>query len=358
MGKLVGLLIVFLSAVGCVGPMTPFGATGALGPRPAETIEATTASVKPSQAWARVRFTPERQVLHDRSLFSVIIEDSAGVPEDFRLIVSYNGVDVSRAFMALAETRSQDPFRHEVRLTARDLRLPSAAENKIKVVYVRAKGSAPVVAHYLPPTCSAYTASNMVLTLPEFETPLSMIQMINQHAMSKKINPYFIAALVAQESSFNPLAISRSRAMGLTQVTSLGENEIIKRIAGWPRYPGASEMSFPILRLAVLGGQIHSGNEWRLNPSLSIQGGVEYISYLQEYWNRPDKRAQLERRLGPSETALSEVLLASYNSGAARVSEALERSGDRYLNDEALGEASKYVHRVVSYCDHFEHQGE
>ncbi len=346
-----------LVSTGCVGPMTPFGATGALGPRPAENVDTGTA-LAPLKLKARVRFTPERQVLHGASLFSVILEDPEGVPENYRLQVSYNGIDVTRAFQRQAETIALDPLRHGIKLTAHSLRLPAAAENKVKVVYWRAKGAQPVVAHYLPPVCSMFTATHMVLTVPEFEPSLSMIQLINQHAMNRKINPYLVAALVAQESAFNASAISTNRAIGLTQVTPLGESEVIKHFASWPRYPGASEMSFAVLKLAVLGGQIHSGNEWRLDPSLSIQGGVEYLSYLNEYWSRPDKRAQVERRLGPSETALTEVLLASYNSGATRVSNALDSDGDHYLQNEELAEANKYVRRVVSYCDHFEHQEE
>lgn len=339
--------------------MTPFGATGALGPSPAEEISPLQGTSL-TKRQARVRFSPDHQVLHGPSDFAVIIEDPEGVPDNFRLQVSYNGVDVTRAFRSQAQIVAGDPLRQQVRLVAKHLRLPSTGDNKVEVAYwrnpERSTANTPVVAQYMPPICSAFVANNMVLTLPDFEPPQSTIQLINRHAMDKKLNPFFVAALVAQESSFNPKALSPSRAMGLTQVTPLGEGEIIRRFTDWPRYPGASEMSFPILKLAVLGGQIHAGNEWRLDPSLSIQGGVEYLSYLGEYWNRPDKRAQIERKLGPSETALSEVLLASYNSGASRVAEALERSGDKYLQDEQLFEANKYVRRVVSYCDHFENQ--
>jgi soluble lytic murein transglycosylase-like protein len=185
---------------------------------------------------------------------------------------------------------------------------------------------------------------------------MSVLQFINQNAQKKKLNPFFVAALVAQESSFDPLALSRNRALGLTQVTSLGESEIIKNYETWPRYPGLDAMPLPILRMSILTGRVNSGNEWRLNPAHSIEGGVEYLAYLSEYWRRPERRSMIERKLGPSENALSEVMLASYNAGAARVSEALERNGARWLQDEQLGEARKYVRRIVSYCDHFEHR--
>jgi hypothetical protein len=38
------------------------------------------------------------------------------------------------------------------------------------------------------------------------------------------------------------------------------------------------------------------------------------------------------------------------------VSDALEREGTRWLQDEELGEARKYVRQIVSYCDYFEHR--
>jgi soluble lytic murein transglycosylase-like protein len=337
--------------------MTPFGASPALGLKKAEEISPST-ETSLARRLARVRFSPDHQVLHGPTKFSVIIEDPDGVPEDFRLLVSYNGVDVTRAFLRQATVAPSDPLRHEVRVTANSLRLPAGIENRVKVVYWRDPEAPPVMAQYMPPVCSAFTGNQMIFALPEFESSANVIQLINQHASMRRLNPYFVAALVAQESSFNPLAVSPNHALGLTQVTPMGEMEIIRRYKDWPRYPGVSDMPFPLLKLAVIGGRIHSGNEWRLDPTLSIQGGIEYLSYLGEYWTRPDKRAQVERKLGPSETALSEVLLASYNSGAARVAEALERSGERYLEDSSLGEANKYVRRVVSYCDHFEHQEE
>jgi soluble lytic murein transglycosylase-like protein len=208
----------------------------------------------------------------------------------------------------------------------------------------------------MPPSCSAFAANQMLFAIPDFDPPMAVLQLINQSAQRKNLNPFFVAALVAQESSFDPRALSRGKALGLTQVTSLGESEIIKRFDSWPRYPGLESIPLPLLKVSIMAGRIHSGNEWRLDPAHSIEGGVEYLSYLSDYWSRPDKRAQIERKLGPGENAMSEVMLASYNSGAARVSDALERDGSRWLQDEELGEARKYVRRIVSYCDHFEHR--
>lgn len=347
------LLSSFSITTGCVGPMSPFGGLS---------LRRTPASFKVDAAadggrHVRVRFTPERQVLHGPTTFSLIIEDPMGVPDDAQISITYNGVDVTSSFVSMARESSTDPFRREVRWTTRNLRLPSNEEHLIQAYYRRDTDSAAVTARYMPPICSAFETRGMLARVPQFHPPFEVIQQINQSAIERRLNPYFVAALVAQESGFNPQAVSPSRAVGLTQVTPLGDEELSKRFQHWPRYPGLKEMPFPILKLAVMGGQIHSGNEWRLDPSRSIEGGVAYLSYLTEYWSRPDKRGLIERRLGPSDTSMSQVILASYNSGAARVGDALRRSGRFYLKDSALSEANRYVNQVISYCDHFENTG-
>lgn len=306
----------------------------------------------------RVRFSPKRQVLHGPSPLTVTIEDPLGVPDDAKIVMTYNGVDVTSSFLAQAKVQASDPGRHEVKWRTSNFRLPSNIDHDIKVSYQRTSTTTPIITKYLPPSCSAFDTKGLLFGVPDFRPPFEIIQQINQSSMDQNLNPFFVAALVAQESGFDPRAVSRSRAIGLTQVTPLGEEEITKRYNHWPRYPGASQMPFPILKLAVVGGQIHRGNEWRLDPVLSIQGGVAYINYLSNYWQRPEKRSLIERKLGPGDNSLSEVILASYNAGATRVGESLSRNGRKYLTDESLSEANKYVRRVVSYCDHFENQGE
>src|SRR4051812_34645990 len=89
------LSIAVLSSVGCAGPMTPFGAL--------DLAQSKAASVEESLALSKhvptIRFTPQRQVLHGPATFSVIVEDPNGVSEDFRLLVSYNGLDITREFL-------------------------------------------------------------------------------------------------------------------------------------------------------------------------------------------------------------------------------------------------------------------
>jgi hypothetical protein len=343
---LMAALCLIMGLTGCAGPTTPFGALNGFGDA-AEKVGAALFGGLPSGT--HIRFTPRRQVLHDRTTFDVIIDDPSGVPEDHKLVFIYNGKDMTASFLRGADWTYMDPNHRQLRLTTKNLRLLPARDHAIRVIYKRNSRSEPVMAEYRPPSCQAFEPERSIASIPKFDAPPEFVQMINKHARREKLNPYYLAGLIAQESGFDPLAISSAKAVGLTQMTSLGEGEVIKANKKFPRYPGIDEMSVLELRLNVYHGKINSSNEWRLNPEMSIHGGADYLTYLRGYWARPEKRPLLKQ------AELSEVLLASYNSGAARVTRAIERNGADWLQDEELEEARKYVRRVTSYCDHFAH---
>ncbi len=354
--NLIILSLLALQGVGCAGPTTPFGALRLFSKDSAETEARGPASFfgkdfELEEANPSVHFYPPRQVLHTRTTFAVEIEDPKGVSEDPQIALFYNGFDVTKQFLAQATRTDSDPQKKKVRLATKNLRLVAGRENRIHFLYWPKESKTPVLAQYHGPSCFAFDRSQRLERLTPFRLTKEILKTIDEEAAQKELNPFFLAGLIAQESSFNPLTVSRNKALGLTQITSLGEIEIIDKFADWPRHPEISEMPFPILKLAILNGDINPENEWRLNPERSIRGGAEYLSYLHEYWNRDDKKLLLETELGERGAALSEVLLASYNSGAARVSQALERKGPNWLEDEELNEARKYVGRVVSWCD-------
>lgn len=340
---------------GCAGPMTPFGAIQGFGSKVSKFVEK---AIPARNTLTRVRFQPRHQLLHASTPFSVIIEDANGVPDDFELTLVYNGENVSREFMRHAEYTQLDPLGRQLKLTVNSLRLMPGRDNNIYAVYQRKQGGEKTVAQYQPPFCPAFESGRQLASVPEFDTTPAMIYTINKASRQRHLNPYLVAGLIAQESAFNPLAISRRKALGLTQITSAGEAEIVKKNSSWPRSPELVDMSVPSLRFAVLRGQIHSGNEWRLNPELSIIGGVEYLNYISDYWRKPEKQTLLTKDLITSDSAFTEIMLASYNSGPARVSEAVQRRGQDWLNDNELKEAKKYVRSVSSYCDHFANKGE
>jgi soluble lytic murein transglycosylase-like protein len=353
---LIILTLLALQGVACAGPTTPFGALRLFSKDSAESEARGPASLfgkdfEFEETGPSVHFYPPRQVLHTRTTFAVEIEDPKGVPEEPNIALFYNGFDVTKEFLAQATRTDSDPQKKKVRLATKNLRLVAGRENRIHFLYWPKEAKNPVVAQYHGPSCFAFDRSQRLERLTPFRLTKEVLRTIDEEAAQKEINPFFLAGLIAQESSFNPLTVSRNKALGLTQITSLGETEIIEKFADWPRHPEIAEMPFPILKLAILNGDINPQNEWRLDPERSIRGGAEYLSYLHEYWNRGDKRMLLEEQLGERGAALSEVLLASYNSGAARVSQALERRGPDWLEDEELNEARKYVGRVVSWCD-------
>lgn len=347
-----GACLLTLLLTGCAGPMTPFGAANSIHRIPEDEAESSTAKLDP-----HIEFYPKRQVLHTANPFTIEIQDKKGVPEKFLFRITYNNIDVTREFMSKAEKTFVDSAHKKMRLTTRGLRLIPQRDNTIKVTYAHSASDWPVVSQYQSPRCSAFDKKRKLVFIPDFEVNHSLIQYIDQYSQEKKFNPFYVAGLIAQESAFDPKAISRSRAMGLTQVTPLGDAEIAKRYSEWPRYPGIGSMTWMQMKFGVLNGRINSRNDWRLNEQYSVLGGVEYLRYLTEYWTQPERRAFIRKYAGSSETALSEIILASYNSGATRVSSALENHGRRWLQDDDLNEARRYVRRVASYCDYFENGG-
>jgi hypothetical protein len=286
-----------------------------------------------------------------------VIEDPQGIPENYSIKVIYNGIDTTDRFIQRASREFLDTERRSMRLTAPHVRLLASRDNKVQISYKRTPTSDPVTVRYQPPHCNAFAHEAQINSIPDFEVDKQTINSIVFYSQQRKLNPHFVAGLIAQESGFDPAALSASKAIGLTQVTSIGSAEVLKRNQTWPSFPGIEQMSLIEIKFKIVGGEIHSGNEWRLNPDLSIAGGVEYLDYLSDYWNRPLKKALVSQTFKNPDLATSELILASYNSGASRVSDAVEEQGRKWLDNEDLGEAKKYVRRVNSYCDYFGQEG-
>jgi hypothetical protein len=335
--------------MGCAGPTTPFGGLNGFG-KLVEVIKEKTGAGTHNPV---ITFEPHHQLFHDKATLDIVIEDPKGVPRDHRLVLIYNGLDVTSTFLAHSERIYMDLRHNRMKLTMKNFRLPPGREHDIRLAYYREVDSEAIVANYEPPICPAFEHERRLASVPRFSASPRLVEWIDIHSREEKLNPYYVAGLIAQESSFDPLAVSQGKALGLTQITYLGEGEVVKENPTWPRYPSINDMSALELKLAVLNGEVNARNEWRLNPELSVKGGVSYLAYLSNYWKREERKALLEKSVGSSEQVLSEVMLASYNSGAARVARALDRRGADWLQDEELSEAKTYVRRVNSYCDHF-----
>ncbi|MCX6620283.1 MAG: lytic transglycosylase domain-containing protein [Acidobacteria bacterium] len=109
--------------------------------------------------------------------------------------------------------------------------------------------------------------------------PLPFKNELARHSRAQELDPYIVAALVRQESEFNPTAVSRSNAYGLTQVLpSTGRS--ISRRAGIRKF-----------RTSML-----------FSPDINLKLGTFYFRML------------LDGLEGQWESAL-----ASYNAGKSRV---------------------------------------
>ena len=60
--------------------------------------------------------------------------------------------------------------------------------------------------------------------------PLPYRNMLTAHARSQELDPFLLAGLIRQESEFNPRAVSRAKAVGLTQVMPSTGRQLSRRI--------------------------------------------------------------------------------------------------------------------------------
>lgn len=359
-----GLLgLVSLSLGACAGPTTPLGAITALHPsqateesRHAVGIVTQTrhfASIEPEAP--EIDFHPRRQVLHGKRAVTVQIRDHSGARGDYDFHVLYNGRDVTRSFLKQAHVY----YSHaegNLHFTVPGVRLPpEEKERRIEVIYGSPSGTS-ARALYEEPTCDSNTP-RALLTTEHFRPSALLLDAIEHYSQRHGFNPVFSAALIAQESGFRLRSVSWARAVGLTQVTPIADRELAETYKDWPRHPAVSSVPVPILKAMVMSRKIHSLNDWRLHPERSIDGGLAFAQILNKRWQNPDNIARVRSAYGFDpvnvSAARTRLLLASYHSGYARVLSALARRGKEWMTVPELGEARKYVNRIMSYCDHF-----
>lgn len=115
----------------------------------------------------------------------------------------------------------------------------------------------------------------------EYLFPLPYQNEMQRYAGQHKIEPFMVAALIRQESEFNPRAVSRAKAYGLTQVRP-STGRLIARKLGIRRF--SSGMLF--------------------QPSTNLRMGTYYLRTQLDKWN-----------------GKWEHTLAAYNAGPNRVAE-------------------------------------
>ncbi|MDO8836020.1 MAG: lytic transglycosylase domain-containing protein, partial [Vicinamibacterales bacterium] len=146
--------------------------------------------------------------------------------------------------------------------------------------------------------------------------PLDHWPLIKRYAAAHKLDPFLVAALVAQESTFDPQARSAANAIGLMQVLpSTGRQ--------WAR------------KLGIRGFSARS----LTNPTVNVRIGTAFF-------------ADLVRRLGSVHLAL-----AGYNAGAHRVTRWMsERPGlprEEFIDDIPFPETQNYVKRILGTAEDY-----
>jgi hypothetical protein len=344
----------------CAGPTTPFGVPEGAPPElrakiPPHSKKFLAKVVPASLTSAEIRLRPDRQVLHEKSDLEISIHDPLGVPDEHRIQLFYNGFDVTNAFLEGAE-RSYSANGTGLDVHISSLRLSARREHGIEVRYLRRGRWLSATTFLEAPECPL-NDSIPIRTTGRFRPPGSWLKKINDTARKESINPSLLTGLIAQESGFNPMALSPAKALGLTQVTPLADSDLTKLHPDWPRNEAIDDMPVAILRALISSGRLSAKNDWRLDPSRSIQGGVSYLNMLERFWRSEQNEARIRENFEDFDAALSEIVLASYNSGPSRVGNALQQMGPWYLDAPDLKAARQYVRYIASYCYHFAHGG-
>lgn len=146
--------------------------------------------------------------------------------------------------------------------------------------------------------------------------PLAFWDRLRQHAQASGLDPFLLAALVAQESTFDPAIRSAANAYGLMQLLP----ETARRVA---RSLGVRGFRFSMLT----------------NPDWNLRLGTTYLARLLE-------------RFGALHLAL-----AAYNAGEHRVARWLAERRDlapeEFIEDIPFAETRNYIKKVLGTMDDY-----
>ncbi|HXW04035.1 MAG TPA: transglycosylase SLT domain-containing protein [Vicinamibacterales bacterium] len=146
--------------------------------------------------------------------------------------------------------------------------------------------------------------------------PLTYWDSIRKHAKARGLDPYLIAALIAQESTFDPSIRSSANAWGLMQIVPATGRRLARSL-------GVRRFSTPMLT----------------NPETNLRLGTLYFSRLAEQFGGVH------------------YALASYNAGENRVVRwKAERPGleqDEFIDDIPFPETQNYVKRILGTAEDY-----
>ncbi|MDF1554143.1 MAG: transglycosylase SLT domain-containing protein [Deferrisomatales bacterium] len=365
--RLLFLALPVLWCAGCVGPTTPLGAVDhpARGYHPATPASAQQPSVlpklrssarQPPSHRAAILFSPPTQRVHGPYTWQVVVLDPSGrAPADLsRVRLFYNDLEVTQSATAQFQVQQQHithAGQPALQLEMPHLRLDPMAEHHIRVEYTTTTGE-PLTARYAFPILDSLDARESLATTAPFDIDPTLRGIIESASDEFDVNPVVLAALIAQESSFDPLALSRAQALGLTQVTHRTEPDIAREFPGWPRNPKLGRFSRRQLR-GLIPAVINRENEWRLDPEKSIRGGAFYLGHLRNRLQTEGNRQYLDNVGMDRGRLVAEASLAAYNSGLNRILYMMKTHGPEWLEQRSTREAKRYVRKILSYYGSF-----
>jgi hypothetical protein len=334
----------------CAGPTDPFGAINQLSRASyiEDIVTTTEKNVYEYETKSKINFEPQRQVLHREGPLQLVINDQIPIPETYELRFFYNGQEISEKFLKQSRKEKSQDLR-TMTFSFKDLKLMPAKDHDIIVAY-RSSAIYPYKYYqYALPSCPLRVEQKLK-DLESFNPDEKILELIQKEATKQEINSALLTSLIAQESGFDANAISSSKALGLTQVTKLAGDHILKKYTSWPIYRELEDLSLLEIKTKISQGDLNAQRDWRLDPEKSIKGGAYYINYLDHYWSKNFPDLDLELR--------NDLVLASYNSGATRVRQSLNDNRTNWINNPALTQAKVYVNKIKSYCYHSNKQSD
>lgn len=217
---------------------------------------------------------------------------------------------------------------------------------------------------------------------PRIENPAHYQRFLDDHAAELekwaadprlRINPNLVAALVAKESGFDPLALSSVPANGIAQITYIADLDLVEiaraapafrwmlpEVESWPRVKAVHDSAATRARTESLlrSRSVTAANEYLFNPRTALRASNFWLRVLATIWTEdqwPGMYGSLAReKLGSDEKGnlregdLLDLVIVSYNQGHPYVADLLKKHGrdwTRYLNEES----SDYLERIRAY---------
>jgi hypothetical protein len=191
-----------------------------------------------------------------------------------------------------------------------------------------------------------------------------------------RLNPNFVAALMAKESGFDPRATSAVPANGIAQMTHVADLDlqIISRdapafhwmeaeVKRWPRVAAVHDSAARKLRTDNLlaRGTVSARTEYLFDPRLAMRASLFWLRILGTIWTEDEwpgqygslARAKLANGGTLSEPDLLALVTVSYNQGHPYVADLVQRHGrdwTRHLNTES----ADYLERITRYTGIFQ----